>query len=415
MPSHRPLSVLFYIEPVIFRRAPLQFAPHVEWCAWIMGNNPGLGLSWHVATSPFLIERLAALVPDLHVSGRYGWTALDPRTLTAEFDFDRHAYARSLYGSGKTAGALEDSLRELKRRLAPEVVVATTQNAAITSVFDESLTLFLEQAPLPRRGRRTLRMGLDPHGHQVGSLIERRRADILSFVDREADAVAILDLWNRATEGTPEDAEARRRFCAALDGRSAAILALQPPDAPSYEGAGVSLAPEDLLMSWLAALPDGMVGTPTFHADHSVPPELIAALGSMFPNLVAVPEGRAPFASETLAPAAAGLVTATSTAAAFAAIAGTKVAIVAKSPFGWLSDGGVAGLAEAKPLTILERASMLAFLCCRYAHRYDELFQTKDYFENLVRTALSLNDPVDYWLDRGGVSMKRIERLLSLD
>jgi hypothetical protein len=148
-----------------------------------------------------------------------------------------------------------------------------------------------------------------------------------------------------------------------------AILATQPEDWITYEGAYKPIARDNLLLAWAHALPPGWVGVPTYHPSEALNPAIEEALASACPRLKFLPHPLSQGTTELLIDLADGLVTLSSTSAATALLFGKQVVVQGLSPFQAWTVSDPAAIENAASLTELEAANLFCFL----THRYTEL------------------------------------------
>lgn len=417
------MRVLFYVEPVMFRRNPMLLYPHIDWCTWIMGNNQESAIEFHVASSAHLLGHIHYVAPSLAANGRYGSTRLRPYEFLADFGVDRAAYCRFLYSDCTEAElaskAIGRQMLAMRDEVKPDLVVATAQNSVVEAAFRDRPMLFIEQAPLPRRQRTSLRMALDPCGHQRNSIIARHTAQILDFVPDEAIAEEALAIWDdeaRAVrDADPATPELRGWLDTQVGGAKFAILALQPPDWLSFEGAGASQALEDLIADWLSRLPEGWVGVPTYHVDHKLPVTVQTALAQEFGNVRFLPEHLASGRTELLADTADGMITVSSTSAAFSIISGKPTVVTGVSPFSWASSGRVEDIAVTPTLGRRQRASLLAFISHRFSRQESDILAGRNVFAGFAEQIGQGLDPVAWCLDPSGWTPGKLRRTLAVN
>jgi hypothetical protein len=339
--------VLFYIEPVVFRDDPRLLAPWVARCADLARMSAG-AFSGCLATSRTLATG--------HETGFAALFAINPASLTAPFGFDRAAYAADLHaGDGWPNTALLEELGAIAARLRPDLVVSWTENRYLARAFGPGRVLFMEQGPLPREGLK-LAAFLDPFGHQVGCAFARVAARVApGFADWS-------DMWEQEWVMPRRQDASGRGIADWIAGRPAGrrtlLVALQPADWLTYEGAGMTLDPIALLQRVAWRTPPGWLVIPQWHpANHPAREEHLAALVSDQPNLMIPPPAMRVGQSELLLPYVDAVATVSSNIAAAAAIMGVPVRALGRSKFAGLDVGGTG---------VRPRGDLLAFLLGRY-------------------------------------------------
>jgi hypothetical protein len=216
------------------------------------------------------------------------------------------------------------------------MAVMTSQSLHIQKGLSTLPIVNIEQAPLPRLGHagRTI---LDPCGHQVSSIIETHAEQIRSLPlspDQVAQASRLLrGLQGYASRAHPQAQAAQAALRQLGDGMKIALLATQPTDWVTYEGAYRQVEMENLLYCWADLLPDGWIGVPTYHLARRLSPEMEHELVRSHPKLRILPSAYSQGITEALLAAADGLVTISSTSAMTALLFGKRTVVVGRSPF----------------------------------------------------------------------------------
>lgn len=401
------MRILFFVEPVVFRRDPLFLAPHLAWVAALAAVSRG-AITCALATSPALCAHWRTAHTQLQDVACF---PLDSFASLAPFGHCRRSYARALYADAPSHGPLREALLDVRRRFDPDLVVLSSQNALAESAFAGLPMLRIEQAPLPRTGQ-PLRMVVDPLGHQVGSVLERHGARIREFELSGAECNGVLDLLSavrrQVQAAHPHGPQAVQALRALAGGAPVALLCLQPPDWVTYEGAGALVDPEELLLQWAARLPRGWVGVPTYHPDWTLSPAMEEAIAQSCPRLRLLPRMLPQGTTEALLASADGLVTISSSSAMTAALFGKPVAVLGNSPFRAWGCHDIGDLACCPTLEPRQAAATLAFLCHRYSHVNARLLGQPGYFTGLVTALAGAPDPLEWLFDRSDFAVGRV-------
>lgn len=411
------MRILFYLEPVIFRNKPDFLAPHTSWISRLIRACRGSGIFFGIATSRVLLACLKNQLPNQNID----FFELSPWLVMEGCFFRKDVYANALYGSVLAEDDLKYAmLRPLLSRLSeiavdfsPDVVISSSQNLAVEFMFNDRLTLFYEAAPLPRLRRRG-HMFLDPSGHQTNSMLTTCAKDILSIDLTEQDTSDILSTWELLTLVPAAQRDAMdalsREIAKRKRGRRIALLAMQPADWLSYEGAYGAIAPEAVIARWARALPDGWVGIPIFHPASRIDVSHEAGLSAEFSNLEFLPPELSQNVGELAIRMADGLVTISSTLAMTAGLAGIPVVVTGTSAFTGIFPRLVSALAKSNPLSAKERAALIVFLTHRYCHPDADFYRPDGSFISAIRDMLDTPDPKRWMRDLSGWSVDAIKR-----
>lgn len=406
------MRVLFYLEPVIFQGNPLFLRAHFFWVRTFRNAVQRIGGAFGLAANPSLCNAWAqeesaeeppsALFP------------LDPFRAVAPFGYDRAAYARALYAHANPDSPLCRELRQIAESFSPDIVVCTSQSSFVAHAFGSLRTLSIEQAPLPRLGY-PLRTVLDPLGHQVNALLAVQAERIRALPLSETQRVAVSSIWESIRAGLSERDPAAKEACGRLnelgDGDRIALLATQPPDWVTYEGAGRQIVLEGLIAEWAASLPAGWIGVPTYHPGFRLPEPLEQALATSFPNLRFLPQACSQGTTEALLSVADGLVTLSSTSAITAILSQKHLVVTGASPFNAWAPTRVSELGQGPLLRESEVSSTLAFLSHRYSHLQQELEQKPDELAGILEALQACPDPQEWFLDLSSFDAERVRQL----
>jgi len=409
------MRLLFFVEPAVFREDPHFLAPHLEWVAGLVRTSSAGSACFALASSPALCGALAEQAPD--VGPRVAKYPLDSFGATASSGYRRLGYASALYGDGHGPCALKSTLETVRREFAPDCVVLTSQNAIAEQAFAGLPMLRMEQAPLPRAGH-PLRFCLDPCGHQVGSVLEVQAQAIrnlsLDPAVRAGLTRLLHDVRQRAATADERSVRALAELATLRQHGRLALLAMQPPDWITYEGALYPIEPEGLLMSWADSLPQGWVGVPTYHPTWRLPRPMECVLADSTDRLRFLPGDLAQGTTEALLTLADGFVTISSSAAMTALLFGKHAVVTGKSPYASWCPREVIALKDSATFSEQEATSVLAFLCNRYVHRADRLFTEPGYLESLLSALYSSGDPAASLLNLDVLSIEGSRALFAL-
>lgn len=408
------MRILFFVEPARFRRNALFLAPHVAWVAGLMRSTSGGDAEFALASSAPLCRQLREAHGPWSNLATY---VLEPDAACEEGGEARADYLRGLYGDGSGPSRLRHALDKVRAEFQPDLVLLTSQNAFAERALAGLPALRIEQAPLPRAGQPT-RMAFDPGGHQCRAMLETHASQIRAFAAdpsvRAAAAVVLDALGPALVRHSPLGPAAREALASVSKSAPVALLALQPPDWVSFEGAIGIQDPAHLLLRWAARLPPGWLGVPTYHPDWRLSPAVECSLAGACARLRFLPGSLAQGSTEALLPAARGLVTVSSSAAMTAVLLGRPAVVVGHSPFRSWGATSVQALAEAEAWPLEERLATLAFLCHRYACLNAQVLEQPGVFLSLARAVAGAADPAQWMLDPAGGTPDRLLRCFNL-
>lgn len=411
----RPLSVLFYVEPVCYRSDPLFHIGWVDWIARIMQSQPpGAGLLFGFASSPYLSrahkQRLGK-VPCWQYD-------VNPRDVLAPFAFDRHAYGRDLYGAAddeEINGPLADFLRKVGESFAPDVVISFTQNRYIEKIFAKQRTLFWEVGPLPRHEGK-LSFFMDPCGHQQRNLLNGAADRILHLPLDPAYFDAARQCWEQFVLSPLKANSPHGDISSWLDGvrqgHPIALFAMQPPDGLTIEAAYEVLTPEALIMRWMQHLPPSWTAFATYHTGHKLPLAVESMLAEEFPAFRMLPESMAALGSEAMLPYIDAVATISSSVGMTALLHGKAVVSYGRSWLNALTGKSLSEITRAPHLTEQERMSLFLFLTNYYCHPLEDCLATPGYVAGVIRRLVEASNPVELYFDFDAWSPERVRRLL---
>jgi hypothetical protein len=411
-----PKSVLFYIEPACFRNDPTFMRPWIHWISHLISNQQRHAPGWRfsLSSSPALCGLFKEYTQPLPVTTY----ELSARTVLASSDFNRFDYVKDLYGAGGRQAAntqLLDSLRVICQRESPDLVVSFTENRYLRQGFPNSRLLFCELGPLPRLGvAQTIFM--DPCGHQPDSILNLAADRIIDLpVSRHLGDLERV--WNRrvvtAIHAHPHFTGITAWLNALRATRRVALIALQPPDWPTYEGALDAVPVDNVLMRCLHELPEGWIGVPTYHPGYQLPREVEDRIAADFDMVRFPPSSLAVGHSEIFVPSVDGVITISSATGMAGLLHRKPVVTLGRSSIRSLAMTSIGDLAEGRGLDRNQRASLLAFLTHRYCHKLHDWVHTPGYFAAVAHGICGLSDPAEAYLDLDGWSPQKADDLLS--
>ena len=407
--------ILYFLDPVAFRQDPACLVPHFAWVRLVQQVADVMGGQAALAANAVVCEQWRQ---DAAEGEERLCFELPTHAPLEPFAYRRSDYARALYGAGDEPNALTDALSEVRAAYAPDIVVTTCQNAFAQKAFAGIPMLYVEQAPIPRL-RQYLKTYFDPSGHQTGSLLETRAADIKSIRLPPEDWQELSTFPDRIRNDIYAQHEAYPQARAAFDEirrhGKVALLATQPPDWPTYEGAYDGAVPvEDLLYAWGQLLPEGWIGVPTYHLHFRLTAGMEAALAKACPKLRFLPEHLSQGLTELYIPEADGMITISSTSAATALLFRKKVVVCGKSPFTAWCGREVEDIEAVVPPTQDEATALLAFLSNRYCYLHEDLVADPSILTKIFTVAMTMDDPGQWFFDMSGWSLDRAKAVFGL-
>jgi hypothetical protein len=392
------MRLLFFIEPVVFWSDPSRLAAHLVWVRYIeqaIEADGTLGLASNT--------EVCRAWENSHERKTSSYAfPIDPYAPLANFSWRRDKYSAALYGSGRERNSIVRELEAIKRQFQPDLAVSTCQSAFFDRVFADVPRLYLEQAPLPRYGQ-PFRTVFDPSGHQVGSLLETRARNIRNLRLSDAEMLEAFRLLDELPELLRNSDDRSKQGCEILEGLrsegSIALLATQPPDWTTYEGAYRVIDLEGLLCDWDARLPEGWVGVPTFHPHGLLPSSVQETLARSRKKLRFLPPEFSQGMTEPLLTVADALVTISSSCAATALLLEKPIVVEGRSPF---SVWGAQDIAKLNRPIRWERSiagKLLAFLTHRYSRSAEQLHADPAWTRQLLEKRLHDDGRGDWQLD----------------
>ena len=367
-----------------------------------------------LATSTEALEFVQArLSPPLDIAHE-----ITQRELLAATGFDRLEYAKDLFKPVDAPAVNTGLVRWMEQAnddFHPDFVISFSQNRYLDHAFPESKKLYAEFAPYGRVG--TIQaLFLDPCGHQVRNMLVEHWDAIISDPLAPSQPEALRHLWQEAVEIPTREHPAFESTTQWLQerakGRKIAMLAMQPPDWLTYEGALGPVPLSSLVMRWLDALPEGWAGCVTFHPHHRLPAAACKLIEREFPNAIILPEDAPRGASELLLPIVDAVVTISSSVGVQAALWGKPVSAQGRSSLSALGSHSIPALATASGLAEVQRLRLWRFLTNRYAHPLDSLINDGGYLPSFLDEWGANRYSEEFFLDGNAWDATRAERIL---
>lgn len=402
------MRVLFYIEPVTFRLDPLFVKPWLSWIAQIMSPSLSQGLDFGFASSAPLCSELARNLNNTPCE----FFTVSPRKLLEQFDFDRHEYARDLYGKVAVINnGLRDCIIAIDGQFQADVVISFTQNRYLEELF-AGRVLFWELSPFPRVNH-AMSLFMDPMGHQVNSLPNLYAKRILDIPLSEQQVVETCGIWHEkivhTLHGHPLTSQVKDWLASIRSDKKVALLALQPPDWPTYEAAWRRSASDQMIMQCAEEIPPDWIIVPVFHPDQSLPEPLCAAIEGDFPNIRFPPRNISSGKAEFFLPHVNAVVSISSSLAVHGIFHGMKVVCLGQGQFSAFTNRSLSKIDDISPLPFPANARLMAFLSNRYCHPFQTCATEAGY---VARTIKNLVGKVDTYFDLAGWSPSRLAAFL---
>ncbi|WP_343683502.1 hypothetical protein [Asticcacaulis sp.] len=384
------MRVLFFIDPVIYRGGPLEYASHFHWVDLFAKAVAELeGGRFALASSqPLCSAWISGNGPKGEVF------PLNSVAVLADFQHDRAAYSAAVYSKEDGKGYLAKELQSVRDRFNPDLILCSFQNSIAAQAFSGVPMVYLEQAPLPRIGH-PRRVYFDPSGHQIGSTFEVMRDSILSMrlttSQAEGGARLLAAVKRQLLEFHPNAPRVADELEKISQIGKVAIFATQPPDGVTYEGAYKRVELEGLICEWAQNLPAGWVGVPTYHFGKSLTIEMEEALSKSLPNVRFLPQNISRDHTELLLLLADGLVTISSTTAMSALLFQKPVIAVGRSPYNSWSKTNIREIEQGEVLSNIDAVRLLVFLTNKFCYSDDEFIINKNLTYELLKEFCSPN------------------------
>ena len=407
------MRILFYVEPVSFKRDHLFLSPLMNVIRCIINANRRDDVSYGLASSSGLLGEYDRWLAHGGLVSIYR-KVIHEREVLRNFDFNHIAYAQALFSEGANIAPLEEVFSQIEEEFSPDIIVCFTQNSAIEQLSTEKLTLFAERGPLPRWSSND-NFYFEPCGHQRQSIIARKTSEVKAFgVDME-QALAAAEKFRQIHTALPARKDAIFRFRRWLDthraGRKVAIVANQPHDSLLIAGAAGGVSLDSYVMATLDALPEGWCAFCTYHTDMGDCSKLDQRISEAFPNFMELPLELRQFGSDIFVDEADALITIGSKAAFPAALLGKKIVANPATMLAGLSTARVQRLDEARALTDAEAGCLLAFLSHRFTLSNEDLFQKDGFWLRHIEALLHSRSYDDFFLDTATYQDDAIDRM----
>lgn len=410
------MRVLFFLEPVIFRQDPCMLTAHFLWVDCIKRAVDAAQGVFALVANAQTCE--AWKEKNAHNEASLVCFPLDAFAVLSSFRYKRAEYAHALYGLGNIHNNLTQMLRQIRNDFSPNLVVMSSQNAFANHVFSDIPIVSLEQALLPRF-MQPVRTGFDCKGHQIRSILETHIREIKSFPitmrDREQLQILLEKIMRRSLLIDPRTESAQAALKKIKEEGPVALLATQPPDWVTYEGAYEAIEVENLLYSWAQQLPVGWIGVPTYHPGFRLSESLEQALQRSCLQLRFLPQQFSQGFTEPLLHQADGLITISSTCAITALLLQKPAIVTGRSFFNAWCASKPGDIANAKILTADEATSLFAFLCHRFSYLHNELMHNPLPLIRLMEQCIILENPEEWFLDISDWSVERAYSLFDLN
>ncbi|MBB3453877.1 hypothetical protein FHT86_002133 [Rhizobium sp. BK313] len=371
-----------------------------------MATNPGVSFGFassQVLCSVFSSRLETRAVYLFNVSSR---DILEP------YQFDRHEYAQDLFGFRPGYNdSLCNRLKEIDASFEPDIIISFTQNRYLEALFTGRV-LFWELSPLPRVNS-SLSLFMDPFGHQVNSIPNLYKDRIRSLSLSDEQLAGIGNVWHEKIVTPlhchPLTPEIKEWLSPIQSTKQIALLALQPPDWPTYEAAWRRSEIDQMIMQCTSEMPTDWVLVPIFHPDQSLPEPLCRAIESDFAGIRFPPRDLSSGKSELFLPHVDAVISISSSLSVQGIFHGKKVITLGQSQFSAFTNGSISKLDEISPFPYPTSALMLAFLSNRYSHPLDACLTEPNYVAKAVRT---LAGNIEAYFDFSEWSPSRLAPLL---
>jgi hypothetical protein len=333
------VRTLFILEPGIFQGAPEFLSAHFMWADMFRRWALSVGAEFALAGNPTICELWLSYAGA--TDGKVEVFSIEPLRVLSQHEYNRASYSRSLY-TGEGGASISLQIAHICSLYRPEIAVMTSQSLHIRKGLADLPIISIEQAPLPRLGH-AVRTMFDPCGHQTGSILETHAEQIRNLHLTPSQSTEALWLRTRlkhhAACSHPEAGAAQEALRELSGGNRVALLATQPTDWVTYEGAYRPVEIDSLLYLWADQLPEGWIGIPTYHPGQRLGQTIERELARSHSKLRILPPALSQGLTEALLIAADGLVTISSTSAMTALLFGKSTVVVGQSPFNaWCAD-----------------------------------------------------------------------------
>lgn len=408
------LRALIYIEPVSYRDNPLLLMTWVDWiCAMIVASQgPARSIDFALIANSSICAQFASRI-DAGMGVAFPITQYEA---IGAFAFDRGDYSRDLYDTDRLHrvdnAPLLRRLAQIREEFSPDLVLSFSENRYLHAAFPASRLLFLELAPLPRLCSRYY-LFTDPCGHQSGSLLAAAAGSKPVDSDPGSPLAAIFsDLFTSRLRVHPLHDSVAQWLDAIAPDRKIALIALQPEDWITYDGAYETLPMESVLMRCLQALPEDWLGIPTYHPIKRLSVATEELLAMEFANVRFPPANIASGLTEMYLPRANAVITVSSTCALTASVLGRRVVSLGSSP---CSGAGktISDLASSDDCPAQNSEHILRLLCSPYCHDIEDVMHRSGYFSQFLVEFHEAVDPIAFFTDAAGDRETRLRAILA--
>lgn len=377
------IKVLAYLEPVTFRNNPRFLEPHLSWIDLItralrLGEGDQLVMMGSAALLRSAAQRLS--------TSEYTPISIevDAVELLKKFQGDRWSYAQDLYAaptSDAKQTALEDLTKSVLAEYKPDLVICTSENRYVRRSVDlicrEACCVFIEKIPLPAWAR-TERLYFDPLGHQSNGLLATKATTIRAIQPEQNEAIAVKAFLDELDYRRWKDRTAVHEAAPNLkstDGTESILIALQPDDWLSWEGAlSTRERPLDLIERCCRQFKDFKIFVGLHPDDKHLSQSTIKELSLGYKHLTVLPDALGKGQGEALT-AVADHVYTVSSAVGFTALLNRCSLISDANSYLKAFSASAADFTSGirRRLGPMERVSLATFLHCRYGNRLDSM------------------------------------------
>jgi hypothetical protein len=366
------LRVLFFLEPVVYNE-PGFLSCHLFWVEMFARAVKASNGVFALAANAEVISTWKSQYSHI---GNTKTFILDSIKPLEPFGGDRKKYSRSLYEDPCVNNPLIEELADLRKTFDPNFIIYTSQNNYAKKTFANIACINIEQSPLPRLGH-PMRTSFDPLGHQTDSFLERFSKEIkcheISEDNKDEILCLVEQIKNNLAIICSDYVEIAALIHCLKSKYKVAVLATQPMEWVTCEGAFDAIDLPELLIRWAEDLPEGWIGIPTYHAGYSLSEEDEQEIEKKTKRIKFLPHNLSINKTEAILLHADGLITLSSTSAMTALLFQKKVVVTGISPLACWGVASAQNIDSAPVLSESEIAATLAFLTSEYSWRVDEL------------------------------------------
>ncbi len=388
------MQILLFTDPMIWRDSPNHSAIHIPWFKKILTNlsvqsSDTVFVFGNAQVCHFMESELAETC-EARVTG----LTVSPAAILEEVDGSIHDYSRDLFQSPFDPVGnlhLSSAVRDAFHQATPDLALATQQNRYVAAHCPAETNLFfMEAAPLPAALRRNM-VYLDPIAHNFQNTIATNWTKIVrgDFSQDDGLGKTLLARFDQALKTSSQDPELVGVRSRLKTGAPPVMVALQPPDWITWEGAQSGrYRPLDLCCQVASKLP-GHTILPTFHKQQNARAGVLAALATMHPNIFVGLADTVTAKSEGLLDLVEGVFCVTSAVGMSAILAGKTIISDARSQYGPMQVSP-ADFANGKrtALSRPQRENLIEYLMRHYCKELDS-FRDLDAFKAHQDTLLS--------------------------